>query len=201
MPVDVLQAMFEEGHCYPVQLLRGFGYDPRTVIIEIDRQTKKREEKEKELKKKYELPPYLKQFGTNLNRLARMDKLPPLIGREKELSQIMEILSHKERSNSVMLVGEAGVGKTAIVEGLARMVELEPERVPLRLQEKQIVNLQMNTIAEPAPTRLCASSTNSTIFCLSFNSLMIRSIRSSNIPLNIVPATMVFICKFTICFS
>ncbi|MCL4468977.1 MAG: ATP-dependent Clp protease ATP-binding subunit [Deltaproteobacteria bacterium] len=146
MPVDVLQAMFEEGHCYPVQLLRGFGYDPRTVIIEIDRQTKKREEKEKELKKKYELPPYLKQFGTNLNRLARMDKLPPLIGRGKELSQIMEILSHKERSNSVMLVGEAGVGKTAIVEGLARMVELEPERVPLRLQEKQIVNLQMNTI-------------------------------------------------------
>lgn len=145
-PVDVLQAMFEEGHCYPVQLLKGFGYDPRTVIIEIERQVKKREEKERELKKKYELPPYLKQFGTNLNRLARMDKLPPLIGREKELSQIMEILSHRERSNSVMLVGEAGVGKTAIVEGLARLIELEPEKVPVRLRDKQIVNLQMNTI-------------------------------------------------------
>ncbi len=146
MPVDLFQAMFEEGHCYPVQLLRGFGYDPRAVIIEIERQVKKREEKEKELKKKYELPPYLKQFGTNLNKLARLDKLPPLIGREKELSQIMEILSHKERSNSVMLVGEAGVGKTAIVEGLARLIELEPERIPQRLQDKQVVNLQMNTI-------------------------------------------------------
>ncbi len=146
MPVDLLVAMFEEGHCYPVQLLRGFGYDPRTVIIEIERLVRKREEKEKELKKKYELPPYLKQFGTNLNKLARLDKLPPLIGREKELDQIMEILSHRERSNSVMLVGEAGVGKTAIVEGLARLIELEPDRIPHRLEDKQIVNLQMNTI-------------------------------------------------------
>ncbi|MCL4558829.1 MAG: ATP-dependent Clp protease ATP-binding subunit [Deltaproteobacteria bacterium] len=146
MPVDLLVAMFEEGHCYPVQLLRGFGYDPRTVIVEIERLVRKRDEKEKELKKKYELPPYLKQFGTNLNKLARLDKLPPLIGREKELGQIMEILSHRERSNSVMLVGEAGVGKTAIVEGLARMIELEPDRVPHRLEDKQIVNLQMNTI-------------------------------------------------------
>jgi len=146
MPVDVLHAMFEEGHCYPVQLLRGFGYDARTVIIEIERQVKKREEKERELRKKYDLPPYLRQFGTNLNKLARLDKLPPLIGREKELDQIMEILSHKERSNSVMLVGEAGVGKTAVVEGLARLVELEPDRVPHRLREKHIVNLQMNTV-------------------------------------------------------
>ncbi|MCL4477907.1 MAG: ATP-dependent Clp protease ATP-binding subunit [Deltaproteobacteria bacterium] len=145
-PVDILESMFKEGHCYPVQLMRGFGIEPRVVIIEIEKQTRKREDKEKELKKKYELPPYLKQFGINLNKLARLDKLQPLIGRENELAQVLEILMHKERSNSVMLVGEAGVGKTAIVDGLARIIELEPEKVPYRLRNKQVVNLQMNTI-------------------------------------------------------
>ncbi|MGB7207215.1 MAG: ATP-dependent Clp protease ATP-binding subunit, partial [Pyrinomonadaceae bacterium] len=68
---------------------------------------------------------------------------PPTIGREKEILQMLEILSHKERSNSPMLVGEPGVGKTAVVEGLARLIELEPEKVPARLRDAHIVQLQM----------------------------------------------------------
>ena len=56
---------------------------------------------------------------------------------------MIEVLSHRERSNSPMLVGEPGVGKTAVVEGLARMIELEPERVPERLRDCHIVQLQM----------------------------------------------------------
>ena len=56
---------------------------------------------------------------------------------------MIEILSHRERSNSPLLVGEPGVGKTAVVEGLARLVELEPEKVPIRLRDAHIVQLQM----------------------------------------------------------
>ncbi|MCS6874105.1 MAG: ATP-dependent Clp protease ATP-binding subunit [Pyrinomonadaceae bacterium] len=107
---------------------------------------KKREQEAERLKRKYELPSYLKHFGVSLNKLARQDKLPPTIGREKEIRQIIEILSHKERSNSPMLVGEPGVGKTAVVEGLARLIELEPEKVPVWLRNAHIVQLQMGGI-------------------------------------------------------
>ena len=59
---------------------------------------------------------------------------------------MLEILCHRERANSVLLLGEPGVGKTAIAEGLARRIEFEPETVPVRLRDCQIVNLQMNTM-------------------------------------------------------
>ncbi len=102
-----------------------------------------REKEEEQTRKKYELPSYLKHFGVSLNKLAREDKIPPTIGREQEILQMIEILCHKERSNSPMLVGEPGVGKTAVVEGLARMIELEPEKIPARLRDSHIVQLQM----------------------------------------------------------
>jgi ATP-dependent Clp protease ATP-binding subunit ClpA len=82
----------------------------------------------------------------SLNKLARQDKLPPVIGRSEEIRQMIEILCHRERANSVMLVGEAGVGKTAVVEGLARKIELEPDTVPQRLRNAHLVQLQMSGI-------------------------------------------------------
>ena len=102
--------------------------------------------REERLKKRFELPPFLKHFATNLNLLARQDKVPPVFGRDKEIQQVLEILCHRERANSVMLIGEPGVGKTAIVEGLARRIEFEPDSVPVRLRDCQVVNLQMNTM-------------------------------------------------------
>jgi ATP-dependent Clp protease ATP-binding subunit ClpA len=75
--------------------------------------------------------------------MARADKIPPTIGRELEIQQMVEILCHRERANSPMLVGEPGVGKTAVVEGLARLIELEPHKVPARLRGAHIVQLQM----------------------------------------------------------
>ncbi|MGH8514379.1 MAG: AAA family ATPase, partial [Gammaproteobacteria bacterium] len=78
--------------------------------------------------------------------MARQDKIPPTIGREREIQQIIEILCHRERANSPMLVGEPGVGKTAVIEGLARMIELEPEKVPARLRNSHVVQLQMGGI-------------------------------------------------------
>src|SRR5262249_5938414 len=82
----------------------------------------------------------------SLNKLARQDNLPPVIGRNDEIRQIVEILCHRERANSPMLVGEAGVGKPAVVEGLARKIELEPDSVPQRLRNSHIVQLQMSGI-------------------------------------------------------
>jgi ATP-dependent Clp protease ATP-binding subunit ClpC len=102
--------------------------------------------REERLRKRFELPPFLKHFATNLNLLARQDKIAPVYGRGEEIQQVLEILCHRERSNSVMLIGEPGVGKTAIAEGLARRIEFDPDSVPVRLRDCQVVNLQMNTM-------------------------------------------------------
>jgi ATP-dependent Clp protease ATP-binding subunit ClpA len=122
------------------------GANPDAVAENISAQVQKREQEEEQYRKKFELPPYLKHFGVSLNRLARADKIPPTIGREKEIQQAIEILCHRERANSPMLVGEPGVGKTAVVEGLARLIELEPDKVPARLRGSHIVQLQMGGI-------------------------------------------------------
>ena len=122
------------------------GANPDAVAENVRAQVQKREHEEEQYRKKFELPPYLKHFGVSLNRLARADKIPPTIGREKEIQQMVEILCHRERANSPMLVGEPGVGKTAVVEGLARLIELEPEKVPARLRGSHIVQLQMGGI-------------------------------------------------------
>jgi len=129
-----------------VEVLRGLGARPDAVIDRIKTSVDERERQDEQYRKKYELPPYLKHFGLSLNRLARIDKIPPTIGREKEIQQIIEILCHRERANSPMLVGEPGVGKTAVIEGLARLIELEPHKVPARLRNSHVVQLQMGGI-------------------------------------------------------
>ena len=129
-----------------VEVLRGLGARPDAVIDRIKTSVDERERQDEQYRKKYELPPYLKHFGLSLNRLARIDKIPPTIGREKEIQQIIEILCHRERANSPMLVGEPGVGKTAVIEGLARIIELEPQKVPARLRNSHVVQLQMGGI-------------------------------------------------------
>jgi len=143
---DLFVALFKDVHCYPVELLRRLGADREMVMQKIQTRVRSHEEKEEKYRRRYELPPYLKHFGVSLNKLARQDKLPPVIGRNEEIRQMIEILCHRERANSPMLVGEAGVGKTAVVEGLARKIELEPESVPQRLRNSHVVQLQMSGI-------------------------------------------------------
>ena len=144
--VDVFSAVFEEMQGVPVSILRRHGVEPDVLVARLSARVRDMELREERLKKRFELPPFLKHFATNLNLLARQDKLPPVYGRDKEIQQVLEILCHRERANSVMLIGEPGVGKTAIVEGLARRIEFEPESVPVRLRDCQVVNLQMNTM-------------------------------------------------------
>jgi ATP-dependent Clp protease ATP-binding subunit ClpC len=143
---DLFYALFGDTHSYSVDLLRRLGADREMVMQKIATRVRSHEEKEEKYRRRYELPPYLKHFGVSLNKLARQDKLPPVIGRNEEIRQIIEILCHRERANSPMLVGEAGVGKTAVVEGLARKIELEPEILPQRLRSSHIVQLQMSGI-------------------------------------------------------
>ncbi len=143
---DLFVALFQDRDSTPVELMRRLGADPDIVLQKIITRVRSREEREERFRRRYELPPYLKHFGVSFNKLAREDKLPPLIGRERELRQVMEILCHRERANSVMLVGDPGVGKTAIVEGLAQLIEFHPERVPPRLRNAHIVGLQMSGV-------------------------------------------------------
>src|SRR5687767_3414858 len=143
---DLFSAIYEETQGIPVSIIRRHGIEPETLVSRLATRMRDHELREERLKKRFELPPFLKHFATNLNQLARQDKIPPVFGRDFETEQVLEILCHRERANSVLLLGEPGVGKTAIAEGLARRIEFEPERVPVRLRDCQIVNLQMNTM-------------------------------------------------------
>ena len=143
---DLFSAIFEETQGIPVSIIRRHGIEPEALVSRLATRMRDHELREERLKKRFELPPFLKHFATNLNQLARQDKVPPVFGRDTEMHQVLEILCHRERANSVLLLGEPGVGKTAIAEGLARRIEFEPEKVPVRLRDCQIVNLQMNTM-------------------------------------------------------
>ena len=94
-----------------------------------------------ELKEEEKSP--LERFGTNLTQFAREGKLDPVIGREREISQVIEVLLRKSKNNPV-LVGDPGVGKTAIVEGLAQRVV--NKEVPTELQDKEIIAIDMGSL-------------------------------------------------------
>ncbi len=143
---DFLMVMFQEPNSTPVKVFKSLGIDSVIIADKIFQKIRERKNKSDENKRKYDLPYTLRQYAINLSKLAIMDKLPLVFGREEEISRLMEILCHIDRPNSAIIVGEPGVGKTAIVEGLARKIELEPYSVPSRLRNKIIVNLQMNSL-------------------------------------------------------
>jgi len=144
--VDIMAAMLEESQGATASILRRHGVDPGALTVRLHERMRDLELRDEWLKKRFELPPVLRHYSTNLNLLARQDKVPPVFGRDAEIRQVLEILCHRERANSVMLVGEPGVGKTAIVEGLARAFEFEPETIPIRLRDCQIASLHLNAV-------------------------------------------------------
>ena len=87
--------------------------------------------------------PVLDQFGRNLTQLARDGKLDPVIGRAKEIERVMQVLSRRTKNNPV-LIGEPGVGKTAIVEGLAQRIVAN--EVPETLTGKQLYTLDLGAL-------------------------------------------------------
>jgi ATP-dependent Clp protease ATP-binding subunit ClpC len=104
----------------------------------------------------------LDQFGRNLTQLARESKLDPVIGREKEIERVMQVLSRRTKNNPV-LIGDPGVGKTAVVEGLSQAIV--KGEIPETLKGKQIYTLDLGALVagsryrSSAPARPRARST------------------------------------------
>lgn len=87
----------------------------------------------------------LDQYGTDLTELAKKGKIDPVIGRDKEIARVIKILNRRTKNNPV-LIGEAGVGKTAVVEGLAQ--EIVDGSVPAKLQNKRIISLNVVSLVQ-----------------------------------------------------
>ncbi len=125
----ILEAIFREGRSVPLRLLRSFEIDP-ALLYEVVRPTTKPAAETR--------TPTLEQYGQDLTLKARQGRFGPLIGRGPELELVAEVLLRKNKNNPV-LVGEAGVGKTAVVEGFAR--QLVSDDCPRPLAGCRIVEL------------------------------------------------------------
>ena len=145
----ILLSLIEEKDCVATKLLKNMRVDLNSIRDDIYTLTKSRE-RTMQKSKRESYAPILKQYGKNLCELAREGKFDPVIGRDKETDRLVRVLSRKNKNNPC-LIGEAGVGKTAIVEGLAqRIVNNE---VPPALSGKTIISVDLTSMVAGAKYR------------------------------------------------
>ena len=137
----------EEGHAAAAQVLRDHGVTKDKVYEALTSMRGSQRVTDPNPEGKYEA---LERYGRDLTELARQGKLDPVIGRDEEIRRIIQVLSRRTKNNPV-LIGEPGVGKTAIVEGLAQRIVRGD--VPEGLKQKRIVGLDMGALVAGAKYR------------------------------------------------
>jgi len=150
----LLLSLLRDDDNLAAQVLRKFNINYETIRSELDgiitgkqpqksapqKQSSQQQQEKKQEKSK---TPVLDTFGRDLTKLAADDKLDPVVGREKEIERVAQVLSRRKKNNPV-LIGEPGVGKTAIAEGLAlRIIQKKVSRV---LHDKRVVTLDLAAI-------------------------------------------------------
>jgi len=140
----LLLGLIREGEGVAAQVLAELGVDRKRVREEVLRLLgSSATMKARKTKKEKSETPNLDQFGRDLNQLARENKLDPVIGRETEIERVIQVLSRRKKNNPI-LIGEPGVGKTAIAEGLAQ--QIVENKVPEILKDKRICTLDLASV-------------------------------------------------------
>ena len=150
----LLLGLLKEGEGVAVDILKKYGVDYDGAKQQILTELNTNESEPKELvsagdkEKQSEKPNnkkggLLKQYGVDLTEMAKNGRLDPVIGRTREIERLVQIMCRRSKNNPI-LIGEAGVGKTAIVEGLAKAISTN--NVPRILQNKRIISLDLTMI-------------------------------------------------------
>ncbi|MBP3502238.1 MAG: ATP-dependent Clp protease ATP-binding subunit [Clostridia bacterium] len=152
----LLIGIMVEGDSVAVRIMMDLGINPQKLYNEIVKVLKEGESDSSSNKKStksggsYNSTQTLNQYGTDLTKQAREGKLDPVIGRKDEIDRVIQILSRRSKNNPC-LIGEPGVGKTAVVEGLAE--KIVSDDVPEMLKNKRVVTLDISSMVAGAKYR------------------------------------------------
>ena len=152
---QLLVGIMQEADSVAVRILLDLDVSPQKIYNEIAKVINEEDFAQNDVSDSkyvgsYNSTPALNQFGTDLTKQAREGKLDPVIGRKDEIERVIQILSRRTKNNPC-LIGEPGVGKTAVIEGLAEKIVLSD--VPELLRNKRIVTLDVTSMIAGAKYR------------------------------------------------
>jgi ATP-dependent Clp protease ATP-binding subunit ClpC len=139
----LLLAIVEDGEGVAIEVLKSLGVTAERIREKTDSLVAKGQASERDTEDKEKQTPLVDQLGIDLTAQAAEGKLDPVIGRETEIQRVVQVLSRRTKNNPA-LIGESGVGKTAIVEGLAQLIV--SDRVPENLLDKRMVMLDVGSL-------------------------------------------------------